>query len=89
MGSSSSLVFAEAHQNRSCWRPEPNSEVHQLLILWMKSWEWIKEIRKESTPMVSADEGENEQIFTSDLGVKARLPWGLTHTTMNMRMEIR
>ena len=33
-------VFAKAHQNRS--RPEPNSEVHQLLILLMKSWEWIK-----------------------------------------------
>jgi len=35
-------VFAKAHQNQSCWRPEPNSEVHQLLILLMKSWEWVK-----------------------------------------------
>lgn len=57
-------VFAKAHQNRSCWRPEPNSEVHQLLILLMKSWEWIKEIRKESKLVVSADKGENEQLLT-------------------------
>ena len=37
--------------------------VHPLLLL-MTSWEWIKEIWKESKPMVSADEGDNEQIPT-------------------------